>query len=257
MLRSGSLEKLLEVRKMRRDAEQQARNVARDDNCKAMSLYKTLADRSLPQFRLISRDVDGFIVLPQKNTDIESYLEELARVQGYPNVTAFLQYMTNNLGFVMHLQSRQHYYGPSGKLLSGVTGHEGVAFTRGTSFRVGEEPDTHTSEAVKEYERKRKADHKKRRTSEDAKECGSNVVFKPSQEETIALVREFAAEKRGSSNKPIALPMQKEGSPRSKKVRRFYDNQLRNAKEGATCGEKTKKAAKYILKLYKKLGFNV
>jgi hypothetical protein len=256
MLRSGSLEKLLEVRKMRRDAEQQARNVARGDNNKAMSLYKTCADRSLPQYQLISHKVDGFIVLPQKNTDIESYLEELARVQGYPNVTAFLRYVTNNLGFVMHLQSRQHYYDPSGKLLTGVTGHEGVAFTRGTSFRVGEEPDTHNSEATLEYERKRWADHKKRRTSEEAKECGGNVVFTDSQEKAIALVREFAAEKGGSSNKPIALPV-KDSTPRSKKVRVFYDHQLRNVKEDATCSEKTKKKAKYILNLYKTLGFNV
>ena len=40
-------------------------------------------------------------------------------------------------------------------------------------------------------------------------------------------------------------------------MRRFYDDQLRNAKESATCVEKTKEKAKYILKLYKKLGFQV
>ena len=101
------------------------------------------------------------------------------------------------------------------------------------------------------------ADRKKRKTSEDAIACGNDVVFTKSQEETMKLVKTLAAEKGGSSANPIALPSARDGTPRGKKVRKFYENALGNAKESATCGEKTKKKARYILKLYKKSGYNV
>jgi hypothetical protein len=268
MLAEVSVQLLFVQRKKKQDELRQLRNLGKGDENLILRLYNILADEDFQDFGLL-KDLNGLWVVPQDDEDDqgdeddvgkETPLQLLVRLIAWGGVKDVNQFINKaaDYGFELHTKCLSDYYGDDGKLIANNDGRQGIVLLRGNlSFKEYEVPFTGSSEKRKEYHRNNRAGHKKRKTSENAKECGGEVVFTASQEENIAFVKAFAAEKGGSSNKPIALPEWNKGTPRGKRVRRFYYDQLRNAKEGATCGEKTKKKAKYILKLYKELGFNV